>query len=56
MANVLVEGQPRIGWVSWEGNDDAKPFPAMLEDTGGVLRLRLPFPPGLPFDYPLHCW
>lgn len=56
MANVLVEGQPRIGWVSWEGNDDAKPFPAMLEDTGGVLRLRLPFPPGLPFDYPLYCW
>lgn len=56
MANVLVEGQPRIGWVSWEGNDDAKPFPAMLEDKGGVLRLRLPFPPGLPFDYPLYCW
>lgn len=56
MANVLVEGQPRIGWVSWEGNDDAKPFPAMLEDTGVVLRLRLPFPPGLPFDYPLYCW
>lgn len=56
MANVLVEGQPRIGWVSWEGNDDAKPFPAMLEDTGGMLRLRLPFPPGLPFDYPLYCW
>lgn len=56
MANVLVEGQPRIGWVSWEGNDDAKPFPAMLEDTGGVLRLRLSFPPGLPFDYPLYRW
>lgn len=56
MANVLVEGQPRIGWVSWEANDDAKPFPAMLEDKGGVLRLRLPFPPGLPFDYPLYCW
>lgn len=56
MANVLVEGQPRIGWVSWEGNDDAKPFPTMLEDTGVVLRLRLPFPPGLPFDYPLYCW
>lgn len=56
MSNVLVEGQPRIGWVSWEGNDDAKPFPAMLEDTGGVLLLRLPFPPGLPFDYPLYRW
>ena len=56
MANVLVDGQPRIGWVPWEGNEDAKPFPAMLEDTGGVLRLRLPFPPGLPFDYPLYRW
>lgn len=56
MENVIVEGQPRIGWVSWEDNDDAKPFPALLEDTGGGLCLRLPFPPGMPHDYPLYRW
>lgn len=52
--NVLVLGEPRLGWVYLSGGSDAVKAAAMLRDTGSSIELTLPLNKATPDGHPYY--
>ena len=54
--NVLVPGEPRLGWVYFGGGSGAAKAAAMLRDTGSSIELTLPLDEAAPDGHPYSRW